>query len=958
MKIKIVTGATILEAIDNLLGEIPATEESFIVVPDRATLQIEEMLFDRLKLTSTFNLNVVGLSNLAFRYTGVELNPLSEIESVLFVKKAIENKKENLKYFKSTNINFCKEVYKLISQFKSSGLKPSEIKALSKRLSLQKKTEDMRIIYEEFEALTADRADPSELLDTFAEVIENEKLFSETNFFFTGFDSFTAKHYELLKVLCRHAKSVVVSQPKAGLTQGNAYIYENDIFEKIKKLAMEENQEVEVISPASKLSGGAGEISRQLFASNLTPVKENKVRFFEGRTKKAEAEFVAKMIAYEVYHGARYRDFAVAASDLKAYGPHLSLAFEKNGIPYYSDLSENAAKSYCALVFNKILTLAYKNFRKNDLVFIINSPFFNFEEEETSFVNDKFEGGAKAFHSYKGLSELKELVEKINKSMFEGALNLISFLEERLDAIKELNLDEKTLSIEIQVPQILREIVEASAKTIKADSFSELLSSIEIGLETKSVSAIPSYYDQVYVGDVTDSFFGKTKNLFVMGASAGAMPKAVSDNSIFSDEELEEARFARKVEPSIKMINRRNRFKLFSLLTCWENRLYVTYPLVGEDDKSLARSMVANQLLEIFDKENSIIRELIPDNISKLEQLLLAIGKSKIGAEEALSGASNPQIKGLLKAALMLDEQKFKRLKPLACAKELKLGAALKPTEIEKFYDCPFKVVCENLLSLKEKRPLGITPLQVGSITHYLLENYGKQFRYAPLDEKTLDEFVTKQLKDSYDFSSLPDGDLHFYKLKKDLKKICKIVSSENEKSPYKPYLLEEKVETKFEGKPFYGRADRVDKCGEFFRLLDYKTGHVTTNLVKDLSFGKKLQLFAYAKCIADKTSLKCGGIYYFNVQPGYSNKPVKPLVGLSVEEAKEFYAADKYISAEELESLQERAQKLMTKAADYMAEGRLLPYPDAGSCEYCKYKSICLYDKERGIRMLKGGKQ
>ena len=91
MEIKIVTGANQVEAIKNAIHDLPQNKPVFIVVPDRQTLQIEEMLFDELNLSSTFLINVVGLTNLAIKYAGVELEPISEVEGLMYVKKAVEN---------------------------------------------------------------------------------------------------------------------------------------------------------------------------------------------------------------------------------------------------------------------------------------------------------------------------------------------------------------------------------------------------------------------------------------------------------------------------------------------------------------------------------------------------------------------------------------------------------------------------------------------------------------------------------------------------------------------------------------------------------------------------------------------------------------------------------------------------------------------------------------------------
>ena len=61
-------------------------------------------------------------------------------------------------------------------------------------------------------------------------------------------------------------------------------------------------------------------------------------------------------------------------------------------------------------------------------------------------------------------------------------------------------------------------------------------------------------------------------------------------------------------------------------------------------------------------------------------------------------------------------------------------------------------------------------------------------------------------------------------------------------------------------------------------------------------------------------------------------------------------------ISQNQMMSLQQKALQMLKKGEEMISQGRLEPYPDANSCEFCKYKEICLYDKESGVRLLKGG--
>lgn len=947
MKLKIVSGVNITESIKNAILDIPLDEECFVVVPDRMTLQIEEMLFAERNISSTFNINVVGLTNLAIKHVGVALNPISQIEGVLFIKKAIENCGDSLKYFKNSNMYICKEVYKFISQLSSSDVRPSDMNFRGKRETLKRKFEDIKMIYEQYLNLIEGREDSSSLVDKFVVAIENERLFKNANFYFVGFESFTAKHFMLLSALCKNVKSIVVSLPIA-MEKGNAYIYENDILQKLKTLAIENTLDIEFVSPPVKLNEDAGWIAKNLYSNNVKQKQSDNVFVFEAKNKKKEAEFVAKTIAYEVYHGARYKDFAIACGDLKTYELELKLAFQKNDIPYYLDSAVTAGDTYCALLFKKIISLAYRNFRRDDLLFISSSPIFDFCDEDRQAIISHAQGGSRVFFLLKN-EQIKSLIKDLSSDFFVGTKKTIELIESALPKLYNLGLDEKTLDIEKQVPAAIFEILSAVQSSSNVDNIKEMLSAIEIGLQTKEISAIPSYCDQVYVGDASLSFFGEPKKLFVIGANASLMPKITNDDSIFSDEDISSASFAKAIEPSVKMINRRARFKIFSLLSSWRDRLYVGYSIADSDGKPIAKSMITSAIVEMFDKENKIIRSSntsLGDNA-----LLFEIGRNRVSAEEVMSSEISADKKAALYLSLQPNLEKFERFKKLESVERLGLGKTIKPTEIEKFYDCPFKVYCENILHLQEKHQDVLTPPQRGSIIHDALEKYAKKYNFAKLtnQEKTL--FV-EQVVGSIDFDFYDDGEIEKLRLTNDLKNILDFVSEEHKKSNSETWLIEEKIEGMIAGKPFYGRVDRVDKIGEKFRVIDYKTGKVTSNLIYDLSYGKKLQLFAYASLISKKTDIDCAGVYYFDVRTKELAKD-KKLIGVDI-------GGDEKNSISQLkfEELTEQAERLMKKASDYISQGKLYPYPDAKSCKYCPFKAICLYDAEYGVRLLKGEKE
>ena len=123
-----------------------------------------------------------------------------------------------------------------------------------------------------------------------------------------------------MSALCKNVKSIVVSLPMP-TNKGNSYIYENDILNKMKNLALQQGCDLDFISPASQLPKAALMLASNLYSNLPKQAEADNVFVFEGKTKKQEAEFVAKTIVYEVYHGARYKDFCIACGDLPLYAP-------------------------------------------------------------------------------------------------------------------------------------------------------------------------------------------------------------------------------------------------------------------------------------------------------------------------------------------------------------------------------------------------------------------------------------------------------------------------------------------------------------------------------------------------------------------------------------------------------------------------------------------------------------
>ena len=88
----------------------------------------------------------------------------------------------------------------------------------------------------------------------------------------------------------------------------------------------------------------------------------------------------------------------------------------------------------------------------------------------------------------------------------------------------------------------------------------------------------------------------RSDTLIIMGGQA--LPITNLDNGILSDDEL--LSNIKEIEPTIRMINRRNRFRLFSLLPLGQNQLNIFFQSRSDDGKKIEIPSYIASLNSIF----------------------------------------------------------------------------------------------------------------------------------------------------------------------------------------------------------------------------------------------------------------------------------------------------------------------------------------------------------------------
>lgn len=1009
MKIKLVSGATTFEAAINTIKQIDMLDlemQNMVVVPDAFSMQAENLIFDTLKIKSTFNIEVVGISRLASKILHSENIPfkrISGLEEVFCIFKACTECFSQFTYFKTCNVDLCVKLLQIVKQFKACKILPEKIKPVGDEM-LDSKMHDLKLIYEKYESLLEDKLDLSKLLQFFLEKTENDLNLKKTNLYFVNFDSFTVEINDFICRLATRVNKIFIGMAKP-ISQKNAYIYEDDIFRKTTALAKKYDVVIEAQTFPTALANESLEIVENLFAYEIEK-KPNENFFLNvvAKNTEDEVEFVAKYIKNQIANGHKFKEFAVAVSNEK-YFEQIKTVFTKYQISANMDNAVDLSQTVVAHFVLKMLQVAKIGFNLQAFQYIACSPLLNADEK---VLHDIFyfqvadeKEFLERFPQYANVLNILSMLANANKmSEFISAvislLDLIKINYENFVGLMQEESMYKKQSENAQALPLLLEVLEklndlGKDEKIGIIDFENILT---LALKSVKVETIPSYIDAVFVGDATDSYFEDVCTLFVLGATAQALPRTKSDVGLIDDDDIRKLRINYALEPEIKVINRRNRLKLFELLQHAKKQLIVLLPQTCDGHESEKADFLKG-LLALFG--NKVVHTSAFENFDlglfssseNLNRLLFFLGNKqnfmeaycKLKSQNKLPKQFESDLSSIINFQIPHNQQ-------VECvdSKFLFPNQTISASKLECFFSCPFKYLLQYGLNLNEKENILPNKKKFGNFEHSLLKLFVQTFQdqvgkvSSSQIQQFLDEFLLAEAQKFYDNKILKN--LHFVSfLKNESKIILKNVVKEQKNSDFHPILLEEKVFVPFaQNINLVGTVDRVDVCGKYFRIIDYKTGK-RFSVKNELYYGNKLQLFLYAQAIEKKLGLEIAGLYYFDCQTKYEkhgqqhnlfngqtlkdNKVVEMMdwrvsegvksdvLGMvlkkNVEQGEFAYYYGNAV--DNFKPQLEYAKKLCENAILEMKEGFAQAKPFVGACNACPYIAICKHLPANGVR-------
>lgn len=990
MKITLFTNATILDATEEMLSSIDKSDfsqEHIIVVPDKYSLQTEKKILSLLG-DSLFNVRVLGLTKLADELLadmGVKCEVVSEGESLLLTQKAIDEVAENFKVFKRGNFAFCQEMNKLISQLKSSCIESGDLSEVGKTLSAGK-YHDIKLVYEKYNEYLGGKLDANGKLLLASRFACGDAL-KNKHYYFGFFEAFTAEGFKLLESLISFAGSLSFASASP-ISIGNDYLYDNDIIEKIIKIGGKHGVSVEVKKGRQDFSPTKKAILQGVLSYDKINLSyDGFYTLLGGNNLEEEVNFVGREVFYLLHKGYRYSDIGIYVSDLEKYQSCINRVFDKFNFVYFLDLPVLADKSIIVRAIKSLFAVGGGGYQKEDLVSLFLNPLFGCQNL-IDIVQKKEVGGKRGYKVY--LSQLfsfdwffeEQAKCKSTKDFVSLTERLLGELENPFEEFWKENGGDylKEELIERQAFDLVRqslELLEKYDSIISGDEFVLRLS----GLLNIPLSTPPTFIDGLNVVDATSSSMENKKIVFILGGQD--LPCLVGEGGLLSDEELK-INPQKEISPTIRMINRRNRFKLFSLLSTAKERLIITYQILNDEGKKNELPSYITSLNQIFSvREEKISQFLKSGKLSKEGRLLYAGNREfLIENGEDLSQLDKIYL-GVADRSIKVSRTTFS-----GDAKELFFGDnKFSASQLESYFSCPFKHYVRYGLNLKEREKKDFSPIDIGNICHKMAELFVKDFSKERVKSASqICEFVAQnfdrviigldlatKLEESQDKRQISQF------LKKYVESFLKDVQRELLHSSLTPLPPEKSLSSFSIGDlTLKGRADRVDTGNGYFKIVDYKTGK-TKDVLKELYFGNKLQLFLYANAVQKESGLTCGGVFYFNAKFDYakSEEDKKLLKGiargdedfiplldydielngksdiLSIERSKTSKKGlykGKAIGNEDFSVYLNYASKVAGRAVKEIEEGYIQPKPSEGACQRCAYRGICLKigDKER----------
>ncbi len=805
-----------------LASRVHAGGKVLLIVPEQYSFESEKNLLDLLGATNQENVEILytftSLSNeLLTKYRGSRRPPLLGSAKDIVMGLAVTELSHKLNIFDKCADNPAEihELTRIIDEFSQNGVSfdsLTEAAGNSGDERLLTKARELSLLSDAYSLIAGEtRTDTRYDLKECADIIAENRLFSDTTVFIDEFYGFTYPELEVIGSLIRCAQDVYITAVCESISTGystDSLAFPQNTVRQLLSLADRtgtECAEPEILRRENRYNSPALEaIEQNIFSAeefvSYTGTDEDAVSVVSARSPQDECDYIAseaKRLVRET--GIRYRDIAVIERG-SCYSAYLPFSFKKYDIPVFKDsrrpLNTNPifrfASSAVKLAAEGISTDDIFTLLKTDLydaaqddicqlenyafVWDIRSlswtkPFTRnpsglgkrFSDEDKALLirlnalRERIVGGIqdlrKELNNCDGEDQCKAVYEYLiqngaDKSLFRYAKNAPT--EDAVFAKRSWDLLMDTLTL-------LSDII--GPRRLGARIFSSLFTII---CSSSDSGEMPSGLDEIAIGSADRVRLTDKKIIFIAGANEGVFPAGEPGSFVLTNGEKRELTRAGMRLPQYGQANaQRERFLFYSAVSSATDRLYICYSRRNYSSGEMQPSDPVISIRGIIPNCTVIDTALLPPEHwieSRRSAILTAARHSRddsVFSQTIQEYMYNSPDCDFYRYLILCGSKPETVFDDPDISKRLFEGIkTLTPTQIEKYYGCAFSYFCRYGMKVYPIEPAKYDNRANGTIIHAALENIFREYgseKLVLLDNDQISQAANKAVTDYAD---------------------------------------------------------------------------------------------------------------------------------------------------------------------------------------------------------------
>ncbi len=522
-------------------------------------------------------------------------------------------------------------------------------------------------------------------------------------------------------------------------------------------------------------------------------------------------------------------------------------------------------------------------------------------------------------------------------------------------------------------------------------SVAEFYDALSGAISLETIGITPQNLDQVTFGSADRIRPSRPKYAFILGANQGVFPRVPTVSGVFTGSERS-ALIEMGINIPDKMVFEaiNEEYLIYTNVCCPSKEVYISYSINLPNGNTGEKSTFLDDIVETLYPDVIYSEELNPDNLPETPESAFSAfcgylsndtdSASKImGALYGIDGYAERvenTLNFIKKPEFSLNSDLSKQL----FGKDIYLS----PSKLEKYNACPFEYFCLYGLNVKELQTASFDNMQRGLIVHYILENMVKRYKknLSKLTETEISDEVDRLIEEYLDgvkgYRTVENEQLKFIvdNISRSVKYVVSFIAKDFAQTDFEPVACEFHIG--YEGDMdtisipindecsvnLTGYVDRVDKFGDYVRIIDYKTGSRTFKLA-DALYGLNMQMliYLYAICKDGKIGNLPAGIFYMPSAQKRDSSLKMDTFMLDDDELVE--SMDKgntgtfiskhdgrnkghFVSFEDFNKIFDFLEKAIKSTGEKILDGKIDVSPldgDKGACDYCDFKLICKAD-------------